>query len=169
MSRYNKDIYEKKIHGSDNLTFNTNYGLSVKTTPAVSNFTAGQCVGEILKVGTGSTTAGQLYFLWTDSVWYTTDSDDPLWSGAVLLGVAVGTNPSTDGMLLRGLVRVDSSNIQGTPAVGRQVYVSEENGKFDFTAPSGAGTAVRVVGHCLEIRASDILLMFDPSRDYITI
>ena len=157
------------VEGTTNLNFDTTKGLEVVTTPAIANFSDGDTVGEVIKFGTGTTTAGQIHFLWTDSGWNRTDSDNPVWSGTPLLAVALGTNPTVHGMLLRGITRVSSANIDGTPAVGKQVYVSEANGKFDFTIPSGAGDAVRVVGHCLATTTGDALIIFDPSRTFVEI
>ena len=161
-------------NGSNWFYFNTRQSeTAIGAAPSITNHSDSEAVGEIIYIGTagwpGTTTKGKLYFFWTDSKWYSTDSDDPLWSGATFLGVAMGTNPATDGMLIRGLVRVDSAYVDGTPLIGRQVYVSEDNGDFDFTPPSGSGDAVRCVGHCLGLDGSDILLLFDPSRDYHTI
>ena len=157
-------------NGTNWYHFNTRQSdTAIGTAPAIANYADSDVVGEIIRVGTGTTVKGKLYFLWSDLVWHATDSDTPLYSGATMLAVAAGTNAATDGMLIRGLVRVDSAYVDGTPIIGRQVFVSEDTGDFDFTAPSGSGDAVRCVGHCLGTTGGDILVLFDPSRDYVQI
>ena len=124
----------------------------------------------IIKFGSGTLTAGDLYFLHTDGAWYATDSDTPAYGGSQLLAVAVGTSPTSNGMLIRGITRVASGNVQGTPAVGKPLYVSEDHtAQFDFTAPSGNGDYVRILGYCLATTGGDILLLFNPSHDWVEV
>ena len=86
-----------------------------------------------------------------------------------MLGIAVGTDPGTHGMLLKGYYKVASGNIEGTPSIGRLAYVSEASGKFDFTAPSSSSNFVRIVGYCVDIDSSDILLYFNPDNTWVEI
>ena len=158
------------VEGTANLTFDTGKTLNVITTPAIANLSDNDCVGEIIKFGSGTLTAGDLYFLHTDGAWYATDSDTPAYGGSQLLAVAVGTSPTSNGMLIRGITRVASTNVQGTPAVGKPVYVSEDHtAQFDFTAPSGNGDYVRILGYCLATTGGDILLLFNPSHDWVEV
>jgi len=158
------------VEGTANLTFDTGKALNVITTPAIANLSDNDCVGEIIKFGSGTLTAGDLHFLHTDGTWYATDSDTPAYGGSQLLAVAVGTSPTSNGMLIRGITRVASTNVQGTPAVGKPVYVSEDHtAQFDFTAPSGNGDYVRIVGYCLATTGGDILLLFNPSHVWVEV
>jgi len=158
------------VEGTANLTFDTGKTLNVITTPAIANLSDNDCVGEIIKFGSGTLTAGDLYFLHTDGAWYATDSDTPAYGGSQLLAVAVGTSPTSNGMLIRGITRVASTNVQGTPAVGKPLYVSEDHtAQFDFTAPSGNGDYVRILGYCLATTGGDILLLFNPSHDWVEV
>ena len=124
--------------------------------------------GEILRYGSAQAGAiGTLHFLHTDGSWDATDSDDVATGGDQLLGIAVSTDPGANGMLLKGYYQVASGNIEGTPAMGKAVYVSEEPGKFDFTAPSGTTDFIRVVGYCIDIDSHDILLYFNPDNTWV--
>ena len=92
-----------------------------------------------------------------------------------MLAMAVGTNSNNDGMLVKGFMRIDSGNYNGTADIGKIGYLSDDTaGQIDFTAPAGSGEVVRVVGHCLQ-KVSDgsgghhILFYFNPSNDYVEI
>ena len=51
-----------------------------------------------------------------------------------MLGVALGTSSSSDGMLLQGLIRIASHGL----SAGAPLYVSTTAGEFTTTPPSGA-------------------------------
>mgnify|MGYP003627887508 FL=1 len=120
--------------------------------------------GDVVKFGAGpsggSTTAGKLYYLDTDGQWELADADALTTSG-VLLAIAVGTDPSDDGMLLRGLFDVHS-NFVGTFNEGIPVYVSTTAGSISVTAPSGTGDIVRIVGFCT---TTANVIYFNPSNN----
>jgi hypothetical protein len=127
----------------------------------ISNDTGG---GDVFKFGSGpgggSTTAGKLYYLDTDGQWELADADALTTSG-VLLAIAMGTSPSADGMLLRGLFDVHS-NFGGTFNQGTPVYVSTTAGEITATAPSGGGDIVRIVGFCTDTAN---VIYFNPSNN----
>ena len=173
MARYDKDISEQKLHGKINPSIITTKGLSVTSTPAIADFSDGEVRGDIIKMdhaaGSTATVAGKLYFLHTDGKWYGTDADNPIWSGENLLGIAVGTSPATDGMLIKGLARIGGDGgdatgdlITGTPLIGRRLFVSTANNSFSIAAPTGAGDAVRGIGWVLQTTGNDMLIWFDP-------
>ena len=177
MAKYDKDVANKRLHGEVNPkilagrpTFVATKGINTITTPAIGDYVDNECVGEIIKFGTGTLTAGDLYFLHTDGQWYATDSDTPAYGGSQLLAISIGTSPTTDGMLVRGISRVASTNVEGTPVVGKPIYVSESHtAQFDFTAPSGNGDYVRILGYCLATTGGDILMLFSPSTDWVEV
>ena len=142
-------------------------GVSTLMTPAIADYVDNECVGEIIHLGSATTVAGHLYFFHTNGVWYTTDSDNVDYGGTELLAVALGTNSGTHGMMVRGITRVASANVEGTPALGVSVYISESHtAQFDFTAPSGGSDYVRRLGHCLAIDSGNVLLLFNPSLEH---
>ena len=125
--------------------------------------------GEILRYGSAQAGAiGTLHFLHTDGSWDLCDANTVATGGYQLLGVAMGTDPGTHGMLLDGYVRIASANIDGTPAIGAPVYVADDaTGEFDFAAPTGSTDFIRVVGYCIDIDSSNILLRFKPDNTWV--
>jgi len=75
--------------------------------------------------------------------------------------------------LLNGFVRVPSTEILNVPGSGEvdglPVYLGTEAGHFDFTAPSGSGDIVRVLGHAIDDDGGDVLIYFNPSKTWIEI
>jgi len=117
--------------------------------------------GDIVKLGTGSTTQGALHYLNSSGGWTLADADATGTAGGVLLAIALGTDPDVDGMLLRGMFTLDHD--PGT--IGEELYVSTTAGDITSTAPSGTGDIVRVVGYCLDSTNGQIY--FNPSNDFI--
>ena len=125
--------------------------------------------GDILKYGTGTTVAGKLYYLHTDGAWTNADADAPASAGPLLLAIALGTSPTTHGMLTRGYIKISSDYVNGSAAIGKAVYASTTDNEYDFTAPSASGDIVRVMGYCIDIDSSDILLYFRPDNTWVEI
>ena len=119
--------------------------------------------GDIVYLGSGSTTAGELCYLKADGAWAATDADAVATSGGVLLALALGTDPDADGMLLRGMFTLDHS--PGT--IADELYVSTTAGDITGTAPSGTGDIVRVIGYCMDSTNGQI--WFNPSNDFIVL
>ena len=119
---------------------------------------------EIIKIGGTATTKGKLYYL-TDSggdpTWAQANATDKNAGGDRLLGVALGTNSTSDGMLLRG--RADITLV-GSASPGIVYYMNAANGEFNVAAPNASGNVVRVLGFCVD-NAGDVY--FNPSRDWI--
>jgi hypothetical protein len=123
--------------------------------------------GEVVTFGgeDGSDTlaAGKLMYLHSGGDWKYADADAVATSGAVLLGIALGTAVS-DGILLRGYF--DATAIQGSFVKGGACYISETAGAIDFTAPSASGDVVRVVGYGTDTAN---VIYFNPSGTWIEI
>ena len=150
--------------------------LDYDTTTFESQLADGQAAsGDILKYEPGGATVltkGRLYFLHTDGTWDETDADAPA-TGKQLLGVALGTSAKTHGLLLRGFVKIPSTEVLNLPGSGASdglpLYISTTGGHLDFTAPSATGDIVRVVGYCIDDDNSDILLYFRPDNTWVEI
>jgi len=85
--------------------------------------------------------------------------------------VGLGGNAQTVGVLLRGFIRVPSTEILNTPANvgGLPLFLSTTAGHFDFTAPSGNNEYVRCVGYALDDHSGDVLVYFKPDNTFVKI
>jgi hypothetical protein len=116
--------------------------------------------GDIVTFGTGTVSAGNLYYLNGSGAWTAADADAESTSTgmlAIALGATVGA-----GMLVRGYVR----NSSWTQATGDILYVSQTAGGITSTAPSASGTVIRIVGYM--INATSDQIYFNPSNDWTT-
>ena len=120
--------------------------------------------GEIVKIGTGSTTQGELCYYKSDGTWAAANASAESTSGGCLLGIALGTDPDVDGMLLRGMYTLDHS----PGSLADELYVSTTAG--DVTGDVSAyaqNNVVRVIGYCLD--GSNGQIWFNPSNDFIVL
>jgi hypothetical protein len=107
--------------------------------------------GEIIRVGSTTTTAGLLYAL-SGSTWVLADRSNC----DRQLGIAVGTNSGTDGMLLRGT----TSHKGGTFNAGDQLYVHSTAGEIStISKPNTIKDKIRKVGTSL----GGVQINFDPT------
>jgi hypothetical protein len=132
--------------------------------------------GRILKYSPGSSgslTASQIYYLRDGGSWALADADSVSTGGTQLLGIGMGEDPQAVGVFMEGFFRVASTEILNTPGSGAvdglPLYVSTTDGHFDFTAPSGSGDYVRIVGYAIDDDSDDVLVYFDPSKDHIVL
>jgi hypothetical protein len=180
------------INGESNLTFDgtilsVSSSLyveeSIETKPQTTAATSGKIIslttsywdtlffthtgGEYLRVGAAiSTTAGNLYNLGS-SGWVAADADATSTSTG-LLGIAPGSG-TLNTFITEGYVLLTAWG--GTAAIGSPVYVSTTAGEITFTAPTGSGDVVRIVGHCVDRyisgRDERPIIRFNPSNDWI--
>ena len=124
-------------------------------------------LGDIIYMGTGTTTAGKMYYLNSGSAWADASCTIAASGGIGLLGIAIGSNPAVNGMLIRGFYDVHSY-LSGTFTVGQPLYVTgappAAGGKVGVNKPSGSAEIVRVVGYC---STTANVIYFNPSSDYI--
>jgi hypothetical protein len=114
--------------------------------------------GDIVTFGTGTLTAGSLYYLNSSQVWTGADaSAESTASG--MLAIALGTAPS-NGMLVRGYAR----NSAWTQNTGDILYLSETTGAITSTAPSTAASIIRIVGYMINGAGDQIY--FNPSNEW---
>jgi hypothetical protein len=120
---------------------------------------AGQAEGTIVKFGTGTLVAGQVY-THASGAWVAVDADAQTTTEG-LLGMALGTSPTTNGLLVHGVGYL--SHDPGT--AGDVLYISATAGQVTGTQPSTTGQFVRVAGYCL----ADNKVFFSPSQDFIEV
>tara|TARA_R110000824_G_scaffold151308_1_gene322285 strand:- start:9076 stop:9999 length:924 start_codon:yes stop_codon:yes gene_type:complete len=123
--------------------------------------------GESVTFGSGTTVAGKLYYLNTSGQWVDADADAVASGASQLLGIALGTDPSTHGMLIRGFFQMTATGLTGTWNEGIPLYVSTDAAKIQVTAPSATGDFVRVVGYCGA--GTTNMIYFNPDGTYIEI
>ena len=130
-------------------------------TGSLDNDTGG---GDVVLFGSGSVTAGKMYYL-SGSTWTGTDASTSLNGADALLGLAITTSDGTatwPGLLIRGFFDVHT-NLENFSA-GRVCYMSIAASKINTVAPSGSSEVVRVVGHCTD---QSNVIWFNPSGDWL--
>ena len=160
------------LHKQGVAIFNDFQGTTFENTLADGQFGS----AEILKYSPGANdtlTSGQLYFLHTDGTWDSTDADAVATGATQMLGIGLGGSAQTSGCLIKGFMRIPSTeilNLPGSGAVdGLPLYVSTTAGHLDFTAPSGNGDFVRIVGYAIDDDSSDVLVYFNPDATHVEI
>jgi len=118
--------------------------------------------GDVIYTGSGTTTLGNVVYMRADGAWADADADAETQTNAII-GIALGTDPPTDGVLIKGMYTLDHDvgNDQGVP-----IYLSQTAGQATATAPSASGKFVRVLGYNL---GDDDQIWFDPDKTYIEI
>jgi hypothetical protein len=102
--------------------------------------------GDIIYTGGGSTTLGDIVYMKTDGEWGSARANATSTSTS-LLGIALGTDPDSDGVLLRGAYTLDHDvgNNQGVA-----LFLSDGTaGQATVTAPADTSDVVRVIGYNL--------------------
>ena len=156
--------------GSESFTVDSNGKVGIGTTTpkikldvhhdptSLANDTGG---GEVVKFGSGTLTAGKLYYL-SGSTWTETDADAVVSGADQLLGIALGSSPTSNGVLIRGFF--DANSYLSNFSAGKAVYISTTAASMDTTAPSGAGDFVRIVGYCT---TTANVIYFNPSTTWV--
>ena len=122
---------------------------------------------DVLYFGTGTTVANIIYYLKADGSWETTTASTTSRSVG-LIALALGTNPSIDGMLLKGKGTIFL--LGGSSQIGTILYLSESTyypGIADTVPPSASGEVVRIIGYSLASGSSNVEIFFNPSQDWI--
>jgi len=145
--------------GTTKAKFNELSTSSIDTSAASS----GSAVGEIVKMGNTTTVPGALYFFSSSATWFSASATHESHSTG-MLGVAIGTNSSTDGMLLNGFVHPTGSSDMGT-TTGSILYLSPTYGEFTGSAPGVSGEVARIVGY----RVEPNMIYFNPDSSYIVL
>jgi|15BtaG_2_1085339.scaffolds.fasta_scaffold00453_9 hypothetical protein len=132
----------------------------------------GEAMGEIIYFPDTGTTLSNVYYLTDSAAVAQTDAGAESTAGPVMLLLATTTN-AKHGMLVRGYARIDSTTLPSpaTAKVGDPIYLSTTAGLMTFTAPSGSGDVVRIIGYCIQTAnsAGSSIIYFNPSTDYIVL
>ncbi|QDP57766.1 MAG: putative tail fiber-like protein [Prokaryotic dsDNA virus sp.] len=128
-------------------------------TQTTAVYAAGEAEGTVVKFGTGTLVAGQVY-THASGAWVAVDADASTTTEG-LLGMALGTSPTTHGLLVHGVGYLSHN----PGAAGDVLYVHTSPGELSATQPSTTGDFVRVAGYCL----ADNKVFFSPSQDFIEV
>ena len=124
---------------------------------SVSDPAAGVNSAIIIKEGNTTTVAGKVYYLAPNGTWVLANAGaEGTRSG--LLGVAVGTNSTTNGMVVKGVVVM--SGHSGSAGNGKTIYLSETDGTVTTSAPS----SVRILGSIISHNSSRCEIYFNPDN-----
>jgi hypothetical protein len=146
----------RRLHVSGDYSFY--HDPTTEITTSVSGY------GDIVTFGTGSLTAGNLYYYNSSGAWVATDANAA--SGATgLLAFALANEPSK-GMLIRGYIR-NSGDAGFSTTTGDILYVSTTTGGITTTAPSGTGDIIRIIGYSLDGTTETIY--FNPDNTWVEI
>lgn len=152
-------------HLSGAQTFTGKKTINIRAFAITDSSTHGDAIGDIIYTGLGLLTAGKIYYLRSNNTWTETDADSAA-SSTGLIGVALGSSATTDGILLRGTVTL-SEEIGGTEAIGSKLYLDTTAATATVTAPSGSGDIVRVIGYSLA--TDDDMIWFNPDGAWVEI
>ena len=152
----NTEVFLSTITGS----VLPNIHQNIFDTGSLAISTANGAMGDIVKFGGTTTTAGGVYFLNSSGGWTLTQANAATTSTGSL-AVAVGTNSTTHGMCLRGFVNPFTDPSAG---IGSPVYLSDTHtGRILAVPPSDTNDVVRIVGY----QYGPDLIYFNPSNDFI--
>ncbi len=119
--------------------------------------TAGEYEGQVLKIGSDTDlVAGNLYY-WNNTSWDPADNNAASTAEGPL-GIALGANSATDGVLTQGVYYYTSP----PGSAGSLLYLGTSGG-FTAAAPVTNGKILRVLGQRLDANK----VLFQPSQDYV--
>ena len=123
----------------------------------------GGAIGDIIKFGGSSTNAGDIYYLQTAGTWALARAN-AVGTSTGSLAVALGSNSTTDGMLLKGMVKLDNDP---SATIGNPVFLDDTAaGHARNTAPDSGGDVVRIVGYYY---SGSGLIYFNPDNTFIEV
>jgi hypothetical protein len=155
---------------SSNLTVNgsiLNHKIKYDTGSHTSNGVTAR--GEIVYFGTGTTVAGGIYTLTGSGGWSVADANaGPTATGS--LAIAIGSVPSSSGMLLRGMVKI--KQVDGAVKHGQPLWLSAANaGNGQTTTPTGNNDIARVIGYTISGSGTNIspTIYFNPDNTWVEV
>lgn len=164
----NKLIVSPRASHTGSTAFEVHYTGSNSPT-SLSDGSGG---GEVVYFGTGSVTQGKLYYLNTDGGWAEADAsgtgpgnNTPSPAADAMMGIALGTDPGADGMLLDGFAKVQTYFAGGFQK-GKAVYMSETSGYLTNTKPTTNKSSIRIIGYSTD---TDYVIWFSPDPTWVEI
>jgi len=124
--------------------------------------------GESVTFGTGTTTKGKLYYFHTGSSEWKQTNALSLESGSYqMLAIALGTDATINGMLIRGFYHMDTY-LSGSSkdSAGRRVWMGDTAGYAMIDKPVAPEAIVRQIGYCIPAAK---IIYFNPSTYFIQI
>jgi len=111
-----------------------------------ASLSGGQTSGTIIKFGSGSLTAGDVYYAYSSmgTQWGTVNHTSD--NTTKLLAVAIGTSATSNGMLLNGILYKSMHGF----TVGAPLYLASSNGDFTTTVPTTSNYYARVLGYAID-------------------
>lgn len=116
--------------------------------------------GELLKIGAGSQTQGNVLY-WNGTDWADADASAAS-TASGLITIATATGAGTNGVLHQGFILLAAA----PGSAGDVLYLSETAGGLTATAPTASGAIVRVMGYDVDGAG---LVYFNPSTDWLEI
>jgi hypothetical protein len=115
--------------------------------------------GDIVTFGTGTISAGKLYYYTNLGQWAEADAGGTATSTG-LLAFSLGSSVSA-GMLIRGYIR----NSSFTTSTGDVLYIGLTTGTIINTPPSSVGEVVRIVGYSID--GTNEVIYFNPDNIWV--
>ena len=110
-----------------------------------------------------STDAGKLYILQTNGNQALADKDTEI-GATSLMGVAIGANSSTDGYLLRGMVKLHTDPFPGEGSLGSPAYLGDDGLATGSIAGHASDDYIRIIGHGISGSGT---IYFNPDNTFI--
>jgi len=138
------------------------YGATNALNTSVNNLNARTNVwnnGVIIYKGAGTLELGKLYFMGGGSVWSNANAATNT-TAQGLVGLALGTSVTNDGLLMNGQFSSNQSF-----AVGAPLYLQTNDNLITDVRPFRTNHVVRIVGYAI----SGSTIMFNPDRTFIEV
>ena len=103
-----------------------------------------------------------IYQLKSAGTWTLTDADAAT-SATGSIAVALGTNSTTNGMLLRGMAKLNHDPGGG---IGAPLYLSTNAGSSSNAAPSGNNDIARIIGYNIDASGK---IYFNPDNTFVEV
>ena len=127
--------------------------------------------GEVVFFGSGSLTAGMLYYLNSSDTWTLARANNNSAGAKNLLGIAMGANPATNGVLLKGWWKSAGPGMVWYWTQGASIFMSTgAAGHMSTGTPETENHIERGIGYCGSVSGTaGAMIYFNPDVGYQTI